>query len=193
MRIFNRRRAFTLIELTISSVILLLMLFGCYEALVLARKYHQKLSDSSQIQQETMSVLSRIERNLACASAESLEVSPDNTAMRFISARTDSDFFDLDPTTGSPRWQRWVGFYLDATSLIWKESSIAPSTSLPGFFPSIDDIKLDTTSRKVVLSQQVESVFFEDGSTTITIKLVTRSSAPKSNGLTVLTRVHLSQ
>lgn len=193
MQISNRSRGFTLIELAISSAILLLMLFACYEALVLARKYHQKLSDSSQIQQETMSVLSRIERNLVCASAESLEVSPDNTAMRFISARTDGDFFDLDPATGRPRWRRWVGFYLDGSSLIWKESTIAPSTSLPGFFPSIDDIKLDTASRQVVLSKQVENIFFEDGSTTITIKLVTRSSAPKSNGLTILTRVHLSQ
>ncbi|MBS2039900.1 prepilin-type N-terminal cleavage/methylation domain-containing protein [bacterium] len=193
MRIFNRRRGFTLIELVISSVILLLMLFGCYEALVLARKYHQKLSDSSQIQQETMSVLSRLERNLACASAESLEVSPDHGAMRFISARGDNEFFDLDPTSGTPLWHRWVGFYLDGTSLIWKEATIAPSTSLPGFFPSIDDIKLDTTARKVELSKQVESVYFEDGATTITIKLVTRSAAPKSNGLTVLTHVHLSQ
>ncbi len=193
MRIYNRRRAFTLVELMISSVILLLMLGASYQALVLARQYHLKLSDSSQIQQETMSVLSRLERNIACASAQSLEVSPDKTAIRFVSARNDGDFFDLDPTTGSPRWHRWVGFYLDGTSLIWKESTIAPSTSLPGFFPSIDNIKLDTTARKVELSQQVASLFFEDGASTISIVLETRSPAKKSNGLTILTRVHLSQ
>lgn len=193
MRIFSRKRAFTVIELMISSVILLLMLSASYEALVLASKYHQKLSDSSQIQQETMSALSRLERNIACASAQSLEVSTDSTAMRFVSARNDGDFFDLDPTSGSPRWHRWVGFYLDGTSLIWKEANIAPSTSLPTFFPSIDDIKLDTSARQVILSKQVSRLIFEDGATTISIVLETRSVAKKSNGLTVLTRVHLSQ
>ena len=169
------------------------MLGASYEALVLARKYHQKLADSSQIQQETMNVLGRLERSLSAASAESLEVAPDSAAVRFISARTDQDFFDLDPTSGTPRWQRWVGFYLDGTTLIWKEQTIPASATLPVAFPSIDNIKLNTTARRVDLSQQVRSIFFEDGATTVSIVLETRSSLQKSNGLTVLTRVHLSQ
>lgn len=193
MPVSSRKRGFTLIELMISSVILLLMLGAAYEALVLARKYHQKLADSSQIQQETMNVLSRLERSISAASAESLEVSPDSSAVRFISAHTDQEFFDLDPTSGGPRWQRWVGFYLDNTTLIWKEQTIAASTALPASFPTIDAIKLDTSARKVDLSKQVHSIFFEDGSTTISIVLETRSKTQKSNGLTVLTRVHLSQ
>jgi len=177
----------------ISSVILLLMLGACYEALVLATKYHQKLADSSQIQQETMNVLSRLERSISAASAESLEVSADNTAIRFISARGDGEFYDLDATTGSPTWHRWVGFYLDGTTLVWKEAQIAPTTTLPAFFPSLVAIPTDTTARRVELSKQVRSIFFEDGATTISIVLETRSPAKKSNGLTVLSRVHLSQ
>lgn len=180
-------------ELLISSAILLLMLGAAYEALVLARKYHQKLADSSQIQQETMSVLSRLERSLSAASAESLEVALDSASVRFISAQTDQEFFDLDPSSGGPRWHRWVGFYLDGTTLVWKEQTIPASSTLPASFPSLDDIKTNTTARKVNLSQQVRSIFFEDGATTVSIVLETRSSLQKSNGLTVLTRVHLSQ
>lgn len=94
MPVCNRKRAFTLVELLISSAILLLMLVACYEALVLASKYHKKLADLSQIQQETMSVLSRMERSISAASAESLEVSADLTAMRFVSARDNGEFYD---------------------------------------------------------------------------------------------------
>lgn len=193
MPVCNRKRAFTLVELLISSAILLLMLVACYEALVLASKYHKKLADLSQIQQETMSVLSRMERSISAASAESLEVSADLTAMRFVSARDNGEFYDLDATTGAPKWHRWVGFYLDGTTLVWKEAPIAASTTLPSFFPALTDIPMDTTARKVELSQQVHSIFFEDGATTISIRLETRSAAQKSNGLSVLTRVHLSQ
>ncbi len=189
----STKRAFTLVELLISSAILLLMLGASYEALILAAKYHQKLEDSSKIQQETMTVLSRLERSISAASAESLEVATDNASIRFVSARDDGEFYDLDATTGKPKWHRWVGFYLDNTSLIWKEAPIAASTSLPGFFPALVDIPLDTTARKVVLSNQVRSILFEDGATTISIVLETRSDAKKSNGLTVLSRVHLSQ
>lgn len=189
----SHKRGFTLVELLISSVILLVMLGACYEALVLARKYHQKLADSSQVQQETMAVLSRLERSISAASAESLEVSLDKTAIRFVSARADGDFFDLDATTGTPRWHRWVGFYLDGTTLMWKEAPIAATTTLPSFFPALADIPLDTTALAVKLSKQVHSIYFEDGATTISIVLETRSQARQSNGLTVLTRVHLSQ
>ena len=167
------------------------MLAACYEALVLASKYHQKLADSSQIQQETMTVLSRLERSISAASAESLEVAADGASIRFISARNDSEFYDLDPN-GKILWHRWVGFYLEGTSLIWKEASINPSTSLPAFFPALTDLPTDP-ARKVVLSDQVQRVLFEDGATTISIVLETRSPARRSNGLTVLSRVHLSQ
>ncbi len=179
-------------ELLISSVILLLMLGASYEALVLATKYHQKLADSSQVQQETMAVLSRLERSISGASAESLEVAADNASIRFISARGDGEFYDLDPATGAAIWHRWVGYYLDGTTLIGKEAPIAASTALPSFFPSLADIPSDSTARRVELSKQVRSVFFEDGATTISIVLETRSPAQKSNGLTVLTRVHLT-
>ncbi|MFN8606293.1 MAG: prepilin-type N-terminal cleavage/methylation domain-containing protein [Vulcanimicrobiota bacterium] len=189
-------RGFTLIELAISTAILLLMLLGCYEALVLARKYHQKLEDSTQIQRETMTALSRIERNLACASAESLEVSTDGTAIRFISARSDGDFFDLDSTTGAPMWQRWVSFYQDNNSLIWKEDTLPgrplPNSNLP-IFPDFPAIKANTTAHMVILSDQLFDIKFEDGATTIAITLETRSHAKQTNGLTITSFVHLSQ
>lgn len=193
MPVCSHKRAFTLVELLISSVILLMMLGASYEALVLATRYHQKLADSSQIQQETMAVLSRLERSISGASAESLEVAADKASIRFISARSNGEFFDLDPATGKPVWHRWVGFYLDGTTLVWKEAPIAASTTLPAFFPSLTDLPTDVTARKVELSSQVRSVFFEDGASTISIVLETRSPARKSNGLTVLTRVHLHQ
>lgn len=188
----RKTRAFTLIELLISSVLLLLMLGGAYQALVLARKYHQKLADSTQIQQETMSALSRLERSISAASAASLEVSPDSTAVRFVSAQTNNEYFDLDNTTGAPRWHRWVGIYHEGTSLIMKDAPIPPSLTVP-VFPDIDAIKADPSAHKVVLSEQVRSILFEDGASTISIVLETQSKARLTNGLTVLTRVHVGQ
>lgn len=188
----TRRRGFTLLELLISSVLLLLMLGSAYQALVLARKYHQKLADSTQIQQETMSVLSRLERSISAASAQSLEVSPDSTAIRYVSAQTNDEFFDLDNTSGAPRWHRWVGVYLDGTTLIMKDAPIPPTTSVP-VFPDFNAIKLDPTAHRVNLSEQVRSILFEDGASTISIVLETQSKAQRTNGLTVLTRVHVGQ
>jgi len=188
----SRRRGFTLIELLISSVLLLLMLGAAYEALVLATRYHQKLSDSTQIQQETMSVLGRLERSISSASAESLEVSPDSTAIRYVSAQNDQDFFDLDPTSHTPRWRRWVGVYLDGTTLIYKDQTFPSTASIPAF-PTIADIKLDATAHRVDLSKQVRSVLFEDGASTISVVLETQSKAKLTNGLTVLARIHVAQ
>lgn len=182
-----------MIELMISSALLLLMLGAAYQALVLASKYHKKLADSTQIQQETMTVLGKLERAISRASAESLEVAPDQSAIRFISAQTDGPFFDLDNSSGAPRWQRWVGIYLDGTTLVKKEQTIPPTSTLPASYPLIPDIKLDTTVKRVDLCKQVRRILFEDGASTISIVLETESTAPKSNGLTVLTRVHVSQ
>ena len=188
------RRAFTLIELLISSVLLLLMLGAAYEALVLATGYHKKLADKTQIQQETMTVLGRLERAIGSASVESLEVAPDGTAIRFISARSDNDFFDLDPS-GAPRWYRWVGIYLENTTLVYKENQFPPpySNVLPASYPSIDDIKLNTSVKRSNWSEQVSRLLFEDGASTILTVLETQSKAQYTNGLTVLTRVHVAQ
>jgi type II secretory pathway pseudopilin PulG len=188
----KRARAFTLIEVLISATLLLLMLGSAYEALVLATRYHKKLSDATQIQQETMKVLGRLERSISAASAESLEVAPDSTAIRFVSAQNDQEFFDLDPATGAPRWHRWVGVYLDGTTLIYKEQTIPVTSTVPAF-PSIDDIKLDTVARRVDLSKQVRSILFEDGASTISVVLETQSDAKLTNGLTVLARFHVAQ
>ena len=176
----------------ISSVLLLLMLGSAYEALTLASRYHKKLSDSTQIQQETMSVLGRLERSIGAASAESLEVDTDSTAIRYVSAQTDQEFFDLDPTSGAPRWHRWVGIYLEDTTLVYKDQTIPPTSSIPAF-PTIASIKLNTTAHRVDLSKQVRSILFEDGASTLSLVLETQSKAQRTNGLTVLTRIHIAQ
>ena len=174
-----------------------MMLGGAYEALILATRYHQKLNDATQIQQETMTLLGKLERSVSAASGDSLEVSPDNTAIRFASARTSDEFFDLDPS-GSPRWHSWVCYYLEGTTLICKDKILpAPFTATPpatGFsYPTIDDIKLDNTARRTELSTQVGKILFEDGASTVSIVLETQSKAKFANGLTVLVRVHLAQ
>lgn len=169
-----------------------MMLIAAYQALVLASRYHKKLADSTQIQQETMSILGRLERALSAASAESLEVSDDMTSIRFISARNDQDFFDLDPG-GAPRWHRWVGIYLEDTTLIYKEALLPPplSNQLPLSYPDLPTIKLDNAARRLELSQQVQRILFEDTASIVSILLETESKAEFTNGLKVLTRVRI--
>lgn len=188
----TRKCAFTLLELIISAALLLMMLTGAYQALILARQYHLKLQDSTQIQQETMTVLSKLERTISAAAAGSLEVYDlDPSGVRFVSARNDSGVFDLD-AAGKPRWVRWVGIYQENHDLILKDQPIPPTSTIP-VFPDMDAIKANTTARRLVLTHQVKRILFEDGATTVSVSLETESSAQKSNGLRVLSRIHLSQ
>ena len=193
MRAANpRARAYTLVELIISSGLLLLMLGGAYQALVVSSQYQKKLQDSSQIQQETMTVLSKLQRALAAGTAESIEVSTDLQALRFVSAENSQGYFQAH-SSGSPLWQRWICFYLEGNQLIRKEDPFAATPTVPTTLPLIDDIKLDTTYRKTVLSEQVQSIQFLDGATTLVVRLQTLSSARRPNGQSLALTVHLPQ
>lgn len=176
----------------ISSGLLLLMLGGAHQALVVSSQYQKKLQDSSQIQQETMTVVGKLQRALAAGSAESIEVSPDLQAIRFVSAENDEGFFQAH-SSGSPLWQRWVCFYLEGNHLIRKEDTFAPTPTVPATLPLIDDIKLNTTYRTSNLSQQVQTIQFLDGATTLVVRLQTLSSARRPNGQTLSVTVHLPQ
>ncbi len=184
-------RGFTLLEVLIASSLLLLMLAGSYQALVLARAYHLKLGDTSQLQQDTMTALSKIERSIESASALSLEVyDTDTSGIRFVSAKSDNGFFDVDPS-GRPMWTRWVGIYQELRNLVYREQGFTPSSTVPTF-PTLADIRLNTTARRELWSKQLESLYFIDGASTITVELETRSSAPKPNGLRVRAFVHVA-
>lgn len=193
MRAASRNRTgYTLVELLISSGLLLLMLGGAYQALVVSSQYQKKLQDTSQIQQETMTVLSKLQRALAAASAESIEVSPDLQSIRFVSAENDQGYFRAH-SSGSPLWQRWICCYQDGNQLVRKEDGFPSTPTVPLTLPLIDDIKLDTSYRTTVLSKQVQSVQFLDGATTLVIRLQTLSSARRPNGQTQFLTVHLPQ
>jgi type II secretory pathway component PulJ len=188
----RNRTGYTLVELMISSGLLLLMLGGAYQALVVSSQYQKKLQDTSQIQQETMTVLSKLQRALAAASAESIEVSPDLQSIRFVSAENDQGYFRAH-SSGSPLWQRWICYYQDGNQLVRKEDGFPSTPTVPLTLPLIDDIKLDTSYRTTVLSKQVQSVQFLDGATTLVIRLQTLSSARRPNGQTQFLTVHLPQ
>lgn len=193
MRVLRRSaQGFTLIELLIASTLLLIMLIAAHQALVLATRYHQKLRDSSQIQQETMTVLRKLERSIRNASVESMTVYEDGRALVFLSAETDEGPFDTG-TNGAARWRRYVCFYLEGDeplyTLVRKEQKVS-LTDIPPSMPDVATIRTDTSWTRSELSRQVRDIRFFDGVTT-TISLETQSPAQLSNGLNVTTQIHI--
>lgn len=194
MRAFSPK-GHTLLEMLISSVLLLMMLLGAYEALVVATRYHQKLKDTSQIQQETMSILRKLERGLRGAAVESLTVSADGQSILFVSAETDGDYYDTNPTSGALRWRKIICYYLEGPgprhTLVRKEQDINSDT-VPDPLPDISTIPLDPSFRRTEISEQIYGIYFQDGVTT-TVSLETQSAERLSNGLNVTTQIHIAQ
>jgi hypothetical protein len=180
------------VELLIASTLMLLMLIAAHQALVLATRYHQKLRDSSQIQQETMAVLRKLERSIRNASVESMTTSVDGRALIFLSAETDEGPFDT-ASDGAARWRRYVCYYLEGQeplyTLVRKEQKVSLS-DVPPTMPDIEAVKSDGGWTRSELSRQVKDIRFSDGVTT-TVSVETQSPAQLSNGLNVTTQIHI--
>lgn len=190
----SSRRAFTIIELLIASTLMLLMLIAAHQALVLASRYQQKLKDSSQIQQETMTILRKLERSIRTAALDSMTVSVDGRALLFLSAETDEGPYDTEPD-GSIRWRRYVCYHLEGSeplyTLVRREQKVNLA-SVPATMPDIEAVKTDPSFSRTELSRQIKDIHFLDGTTT-TVSLETQSPAQLSNGLNVTTQIHVKQ
>ena len=188
------RKAHTLLELLISSALLLLMLLAAYESVVVATRYHQKLKDSSQIQQETMTILRKLERGLRAAALESVSVAADGRGIVFVSAETDGDSYDVHPSSGALRWRKIIAYYLEGAAppftLVRREQAINSDT--PPATPDLLTVQTDPSFQRMALSKQIRSIYFQDGVTT-TVSLETQSAEKLSNGLNVTTQIHIAQ
>ena len=205
MPALNPKRAggFTLIEVLIASAMFLLMMTALYQSLVLAIRLYQKVRDASEIQAETLRVLSRLERSLAGAAASTIQVNPSpldpvrNRFILFVSAEPDQVYGDVDPTNGKLEWQRIVCFYVAPApngrfSLLRKERKLAsPLTSvLPSLVPSEAQMVSDPSLPTLNLTSNLVDVSFGDSSS-ISLKISLRSEF--NNGLTIYTRVTTRQ
>ena len=199
----KRGRGFTLIEVIIASGIFLLMLTAIYQCLVLSLRLYHKVRDASEIQAETLRVISHVERSLSGAAVSTVQINPSpldavqDRYILFVSAQSDEVYFEESPADGKPVWQRIICFYVvpepnGRFSLVRKDQKLPLplSTTLPSALPTKDQMKNDASLPAEVLTRHLTDVAFGD-SASISLKLSLLSES--NNGLTIYTRVATHQ
>lgn len=119
----RRRRGFTLPELLVYMVVLLVFVTGIYSAFTLSlRCFHtaQARSDSMQAGQQAINFINR----MVATGASSTINTATAGALLFLSAQptgTDKVTFVSD-SNGNLMWYKWVCIYLDTSTGVLKES-----------------------------------------------------------------------
>lgn len=145
------RRGVTLIELSIASFLLAILLSLTYLAMSEAAKKQNILRDDIALQQDALALLAKLSRETA--EGHSATFWPDRTANSnlvmpggepvgfvFLSPRNATGRIELDPVNNRPIWQKRVCYYFDsATSRVYRcEEALATPSSTP---PARDDTK----------------------------------------------------
>lgn len=183
------RKGLTLLEVLISMVLFGIILSATYAALTLAMRYSMRMRDQSDLQKETLVAVNRIERSLAGAAVDSVEIDVDQDAICFVSAQSSAGFYTHDPATGEPLFQRYVCFYAEGRRLLVKERVLTPpSLTYTNVVP--DSLITDASLPAVELTENLERLVFTEGSA-VGLDLTLQSQLDPANGMSVLTRVYL--
>lgn len=173
----------------ISMVLFGIILSATYAALTLAMRYSARTRDQTDIQRETLIAVNQIERALAGAAVDSVEINGAQDAICFISAQSAAGFYAHDPTTGKPLYQRYVCFYKRDRGLYRKERILTnPTLNYANVLP--DALSTDPSLDEVKLTGNLEKVVFTEGSA-VGIDLSLQSQATPPNGMSILTRCYL--
>lgn len=174
----HSRKAATLIELLIYSVLLLLLVGAILASFQIARNYYTAVQIETEAQQAALKANLSVTQELAHAAGSSITVSTTPPAVLFLSAKTDQGPFQHDETTGELLWQRWVCIYLDKASqeLKYAEQLLAePVTEIPDPPPAVATLVNDTALAKRVLAHDV-SDFVPNVTTSSTVSVEVTSS-----------------
>lgn len=167
----RRHRGFTLPELLIYAVVVILLLAAVYAAFHLSWRYYQAGEAASEAQQEALKATSRVSRTLNAGLKTSLLLQNDPPALRFLSAEREHQPFEVDDA-GQIVWQRWVCLYYDQTAqqLVLKERELSPaSATVPNPGPTIAELVNDNSLPKTIVARGVTATSF--------------GSIPAANGL----------
>jgi len=114
-----KQRGFTISELLVYSVLLLLVSSSIYGTLHMGVHCHSLGRSQVDVQQTCNVAIAQLQQELAEANANSVEFFPKTgytdqpIGVVFLSARDANGVFRYDPTCGWPQWQTYVGYYLD--------------------------------------------------------------------------------
>lgn len=185
----SRRKGLTLLEVMISMVLFGIILSATYAALTLAMRYSTRTRDQADLQKETLIVINKIERSLAGAAADSVQVNATEDALCFVSAESSAGMYTHDPTTGEPLFQRYVCYYARQGGLYRKEKLLVSPTRT--YTPEPPDTLInDPSLPETKLTENLEKIVFVEGSA-VGIDLALKSKANPPNGMSISTRVDL--
>ncbi len=191
-----RRKGLTLLEVLISMVLFGIIMSATYAALVLAMRYSNRTHDTATIQRETLTAVNKIERALATASYESVEINLTQDALCFVSAESPDGIYTHDPSTGQPFYYKHVCFYRRQSGLYQKIRPVNPanpSQSIPNLpSPNVtpDVLINDPSLPEVLLTDKLSKLIFREG-TAMGLELGLTSRGNPPNGMEVVTRVFL--
>ncbi len=149
---------FSLIELTIYSSLVLLMMAIIIPMYLACRRYFEISRASVGVQQAANLATYRLNLELMESSPASAEFYPrpsDPSApvgVVFLSARGNDRQFTIDPSTGTPSWQRVVGYYLDTDPMYPNNPQVQAlyrAELVPNGFPRSDGVAPSTLSPRV--------------------------------------------
>lgn len=157
------RKGFTLPEILVYSVLLLMFVTAVYGSFSLSRDYFSSMSAISEVQQEAMKGVLAVERELNHAEPSTIAISTSPVGVRLLSALPAEGQVFQHTEQGELLWQQWVVVYLNSEGqLVAKRSPINPASALPAssLWPSVTDLASDASLESRVLARNVAEMSF---------------------------------
>lgn len=143
---FASTRATTLVELIVSSTLLLLVLGGAYAAAEMSTRASYVQANDMVLEQSMLVAMSRVSQEVVECDLMSWAVYTSPPGIVFASPRDSNGVCQFDATNGNVTWQAWVCFYVDTvngtSALIRKSQTLsgAPLSSPPAVDPTFNTL-----------------------------------------------------
>lgn len=175
------RSAYSLIEILVTSALMLVLLGGVYQIVRFGLKYWQVARAGETVHQDALACLRRMEMELAQSNVNWV-VSGTGSVVFPSPMDADNRFLYAD---GELLWTRWMAFYLRGRELVQSELAFAPAVTPPTPPPDLTEFQLRGTER--VLARNVKSFVAGGGYPGLVRLSITTSEATGSGQATELT------
>jgi type II secretory pathway pseudopilin PulG len=200
-RTIKSRKAFTLVEVMVYSVLIGVVLAGVYGTLIFSMRYFNAINKISELQDQVLIALSRLEMDISETSVltsnttTSDEKSKANDSIIFAAYKDSSGQYMFNADTGKPKLQSWICYYLESDgqgthNLVIKRKKIdPPSDTIPATPP---DITNDTSIPRQVIARKISRLTITSGSNIgIIITADGTENANKPYRITAQTEINL--
>lgn len=172
------KRGHTLLEVMVSSALLLLLLAGVYQLVSFALGYWRVARAGETAHQDALVCLRHMEMELAQSHVGWVTTGPGRVV--FPSPGPEFSYSNQELL-----WSRWVAFYLRDGELVQAELPFSPTTVVAGPPPDLD--QFERSGRERVLARDVKTFSVEGGYPGLLRLEVTTFAATGSNRATELT------